>query len=75
MKKFILLLTVCTLFTGCSMTDNKNHATQTPGDSPISSPLNSSIPDILPEITDGVMPEHTQAPGDSTNTNPNSIGQ
>ena len=74
MKKFILLLTVCALFTGCGVVDDMKD--NLPSHSPITSPLSSPMPDILPEATDGLMPENTQAPDNSTNNNnQNSIGQ
>ncbi len=70
MKKFILLLTVCALFTGCGiMNDIKDDMSPSPDSSPISSPLASPVPDILPENTNGSMPEATQAPNNSTNEN------
>ncbi len=75
MKKFILLLAVCTLFTGCGMMDYEKMNTPTPDNSPMTSPLSSPLPDILPDATNGLMPENTQAPGNSTNTNPNAVGQ
>lgn len=70
MKKFILLLTVCALFTGCGMmNDIKDDMSPSPDNSPLSSPLSSPLPDILPDGTGGLMPENTQAPGNSTNNN------
>lgn len=78
MKKFILLLTVCALFTGCGIMDseNENSPTVSPNNSPMASPLASPLPDILPEGTNGILPENTQAPDNSTNNNnQNSVGQ
>ncbi|MBE7091987.1 MAG: hypothetical protein E7365_02270 [Clostridiales bacterium] len=77
MKKFILLLTVCALFTGCGMmNDIKDDISPSPDNSPINSPLTSPLPDILPDTTDGLRPENTQAPDNATNNNnPNSALQ
>lgn len=76
MKKFILLLTVCALFTGCGMmNDIKDDMSPSPDASPLSSPLSSPLPEILPDTTNGLMPENTQAPNNTTNDNPNSALQ
>lgn len=65
MKKFILLLTVCALFTGCGMMNDikgdMNPTHSAPASSPLSSPLKSQMPETLPEAT--------QAPDNSTNEN------